>query len=86
MYEAVIKLFDCKPLSAHMSRENCEATRNKSRKLQSNNDREGIPDLYNKRSGCPGVTGGVEVSVSAGPPRPARVPVMTIGRVYGYVG
>ena len=86
MYEAVIKLFDCKPLSARMSRENCEATRNKSRKLQFNNDREGIPDLYNKCGGCSGIQGdGVEVSVSAGSPRPARVPVMTIDGVYGYV-
>ena len=87
MYEKTILLFDCNPLSARMSRENCEAARKKSRKLQYNNDSEGIPDLYGKCGGCKGVMGrGEEVTIFAGPPGPPRVAVMTIDGVFGYVG
>lgn len=88
MHEKTIKLFDCAPLSARMSRENCEKTRGmQGRQLKYNNDHEGVPShMYEKCRECPGVQGeGAEVRVLAGPPRPERVAVFTIEGGYGYV-
>ena len=86
LHEIEVVLFDCKPLSARMSRENCAATRKKSRGLKFNNDYEGAPFMYGKCLECSGVTGaGERVTITAGPPRPPRVAVLTIDGGYGYV-
>ena len=68
MHETTVVLYDCKPLSARLSRGACAEA------------------LYGKCVDCPGVQGkGAKVSVSAGPPRPDRVAVMTIDGRWGYV-
>ena len=86
MYEATVVLHDCKPLSARISWESCAEARNKSRGFQFNNDNMGVPFLYEKCNGCLGVQGdGTKVAITAGPPKPPRVAVMTIDGRYGYV-
>ena len=77
MHETTIVLYDCKPLSARLSRGACAEASKKGR---------GLPVLYGKCVDCPGVQGnGTKVSVSAGSPRPARVAVMTIDGRWSYV-
>ena len=86
MHNATVLLFDCRPLSARISQGACIEARKKSRDYKFNNDNEGIPGLYGKCQECSGLRGkGTKVAVTAGPPRPARVAVLTIDGVYGYV-
>ena len=88
MHEKTIVLFDCKPLDARMTRENCDKTRSmRGRALKFNNDQEGLPSYkYEKCGECSGVAGeGEAVLITASNPRGERVAVLTIDGRYGYV-
>lgn len=88
MHEKTLVLFDCGPLDARMTRENCDKTRHMRKPvLKFNNDQEGLPThKYENCRGCSGVTGGGEaVYVTASSPRGERVAVITIDGVFGYV-
>lgn len=88
MHEKTIVLFDCGPLDARMTWENCDKTqRMRKRVLKFNNDQEGVPThMYENCHGCSGVTGAGEAThITASNPRPERVAVITIDGVFGYV-
>ena len=85
-YEATVVLYDCKPLKARLSKEACAQLHAKKRSLVFNNDPEGLPFDYERCSVCSGVTGkGEAITVTAGDPKPERVPVFTQDGRWGYV-
>ena len=86
MYEKTVVLFECIPLEARISREACATARRGRQEPKFNMDHEGDTFRYEECDRCPGLEGrGAAVTITAGPPRPPRVAVLTIDGSYGYV-